>query len=123
PTTWDLNGFLVALRTWEAAPGSRSTIEVFRSRNMWNVAVTIRGKEKLATELGELPALRFDAHTFRLNRDGTKDPGADERDFSLWIGDDAGRVPLQINARTDYGDVKMQIVEYVPGNGEPLRRE
>jgi hypothetical protein len=123
PTTWDLNAFLVALRTWEGPPGSRSKIEVFRSARMWTVEVTIRGKEKLVTELGELPALRFDAHTFRLNRDGTKDAESDERDFSLWISDDAGRVPLQINARTDYGDVKMQIVEYVPGNGEPLRRD
>lgn len=122
-TTWDLNAFLIAMRTWEGPPGSRAEVEVFRSRNMWKVEVTIRGKEKLSTELGELPALRFDAHTYRLERDGSKDADSDERDFSLWISDDAGRVPLQINARTDYGDVKMQIVEYVPGNDQPIRRD
>lgn len=121
PESWDYNSFLVAMRAWEGPPGTKEVMEVFRSRFMWNVAVTIKGREKLETELGELPALRLDAHTFKLGRDGNKAPGEDERDFTLWISDDAGRVPLQINARTDYGDVKMQIVEYVAGNGEPLR--
>ena len=122
PVIWDYNSFLVALRSWEGTPGSTEIMEVFRSRYLWSVKVAIHGRESLQTELGELPALRFDAETHRIRRDGTKDTEADERKFSLWISDDAGRVPLQINARTDYGDVKMQIVEYVPGNDEPLRR-
>lgn len=119
---WDYNAFLIAMRSWEGPPGSSAQMQVFRSRNLWSVSVTIRGKEQLTTELGELPTLRFDATTHRIKRDGTKDTEADERKFSLWISDDAGRVPLQINARTDYGEVKMQIVEYVPGNGDPLRK-
>lgn len=122
PTTWDYNAFLVAMRSWEPPAGTRLAMEVFRSQYMWNVAVTAHGKTRLETELGELPALRFDGHTFKVARDGSKFPDTDERDFSLWISDDAGRVPLQINARTDYGDVKMQIVDYAPGNGEPLRK-
>jgi len=121
PETWDLNGFLVALRSWEGAPGSKQSLEVFRSRWLWKMDVTIKGKTKLDTELGELPALRFDAHVVKLDRAGGKYPDTDERDFSLWVSDDAGRVPLQIKARTDYGDVLMKIVDYQAGNGEPLR--
>jgi hypothetical protein len=121
PVIWDYNSFLIAMRSWEGPPGSKEAMEVFRSRNLWHVTVTIRGRERLTTALGELPALRFDAETYRVKRDGTKDTEADERKFSLWISDDAGRVPLQINARTDYGDVKMQIVDYQPGNGDPIR--
>lgn len=122
PETWDYNGFLIAMRAWEAPPGTKHPLEVFRSRNLWHIDVTMRGKEKLDTELGELPAVRIDAHTYKLDRDGTKFKNTEERDFSLWISDEAGRVPLQINARTDYGDIKMRIVEYVPGTGEPLRK-
>jgi pyruvate/2-oxoglutarate dehydrogenase complex dihydrolipoamide dehydrogenase (E3) component len=66
-------------------------------------------------------ALLEHAHTYKIDRDGSKFKDTDERDFSLWISDDAGRVPLQINARTDYGDVKMEIVEYTAGTGDPLR--
>ena len=121
PETWDYNAFLIALRAWEAPEGSKIVAEVFRSQFLWNIAITVRGKTKLDTELGQLPALRFDAHTYKLARDGTKFP-ADERDFSIWISDDAGRVPLQTTATTDYGPIKMAIVEYVAGSGEPLRR-
>lgn len=121
PETWDFNSFLVALRAWEGAPGSAANLECFRSRYLWNIDVKIAAKERLVTELGELPALRFDAVTYKLTRDGQRDPASEQRKFSLWISDDEGRVPLQIVARTDYGDVKMQIVEYTPGDGTSLR--
>lgn len=122
PETWDYNAFLVAMRSWEGPPGTKQVMEVFRSRNLWNVTVTIKGKTKLQTELGELPALRFDAHVYKLDRDGSRFKDTDERDFSLWISDEAGRVPLRIDARTDYGDVKMEIVDYNAGTGDPLRK-
>ena len=121
PVAWDYNAFLIALRSWEGPPGSGLTLEVFRSRFMWHVEVTIHGKERLVTELGALPALRIDGKTYKLRRDGTRTPGDSERRFSMWISDDDGRVPLQINAVTDYGDLKMQIVDYQPGNGARLR--
>jgi hypothetical protein len=118
---WDYNSYLVALRAWEAPPGSSVTAEVFRSRFMWSVTMTIAGEEKLVTELGEFPTLRFDAQAHRLERDGTKSPTSEARKFSIWITNDSGRVPVQTVGRTDYGDIKLSIVEYQPGNGERLR--
>lgn len=120
PDTWDYNAFLVALRGWEAPPGSTVTAEVLRSRYLWNVKITVRGRERVVTELGEFPALRFDGHTYRLRRDGSRDTSADEREFSVWISDDADRVPLRTVARTDYGDIEMKLVDYQPGNGQRL---
>jgi hypothetical protein len=122
PDVWDYNAFVVALRGWEAPPKSSITAEVLRSRYLWNVKMTVRGHERVVTPQGEIPALRFDGHTYKLRRDGTKWADSDERDFSVWISDDADRVPLQTVARTDYGDVKMTLVDYTPGNGERLRK-
>ena len=122
PDVWDYNAFLIALRAWDGAPGTTVISEVLRSRFMWHVEMKIHGKEKLVTALGELPALRFDGHTYKLDRDGKRAPDSDERDFSMWISDDDGRVPLQIVAKTDYGDMKMQIVDYTPGTGKRLAR-
>ena len=121
PDVWDYNAFLIALRSWEGAAGSSAKIEVLRSRYLWAMEVKIHGKDKLPTELGELPALQFDAHTFKLTRTGVKDTTSDERDLSIWISDDNDRVPLKLIARTDYGDVKMEIVDYQPGSGQHLR--
>jgi len=124
PEVWDYNAFLVALRAWEQPPGSKVNVEVFRSRYLWNVDMQIRGREKVQTalpDLGEVMALRFDAHLHRLDREGKRDPAADERTLSIWISDDDGRVPLRTTARTDYGDIRMEIVDYSPGSGQRLR--
>jgi hypothetical protein len=121
PVAWDYNAFLLALRAWEAPPGARHTLEVFRSRFLWHAEVTIRGKSKLVTELGELPALQIEGRIYKLQRDGARSPEDAERRFTIWISDDDGRVPLQINADTDYGDLVMQIVDYQPGTGAQLR--
>jgi len=121
PVTWDYNAFLLALRGWEAPPGAQLALEVFRSRYLWHVEVTVRGKEKLVTDLGELPALRIEGRTYKLKRDGSRTADDAERRFTMWISDDDGRVPLEIKAVTDYGDIRMQIVDYQPGNGTRLR--
>ena len=122
PEIWDYNAFLVALRSWDAPAGTSLVTEVLRSRFLWHVQVTVRGKTKLVTELGTMPALRIDGHTYKLDRNDQKLAGDDERDFSIWISAEAGRVPLEVTARTDYGDIKMQITDYQAGTGEPLRK-
>jgi hypothetical protein len=121
PTVWDYNGFLLALRSWEGPPGAALSVEVFRSRYLWHAELTIRGKDKLVTELGGLPALRIDGRTYKLDRKDQRDRGSEERVFSMWISDDDGRVPLEIKATTDYGDLRMRIVDYQPGSGPRLR--
>ncbi len=119
---WDYNAFLVALRGWETAPGATLIAEVLRSRYLWHVQISVRGKEKVTTEYASLTALRFDGHAYKVDRNGVKAVGDDERDFSIWISDDDGRVPLQVVARTDYGDMKMQLVDYQPGSGQRIKK-
>lgn len=124
PEVWDYNAFLVALRAWEQPPGTRISVEVFRSRFLWNIDMQVRAREKIKTELpdlGEVMALRLDAKLYRLDREGKRDPASDERNLSIWISDDDGRVPLRTVARTDYGDIRMDIVDYSPGTGQRLR--
>lgn len=121
PDVWDYNAFLVALRAWEAPAGATISTEVFRSRFLWKIDVTVHGETRLVTDLGELPALRFDGHAVKLARDGSKFPNTEERDFSIWISHEGDRVPLKTTAKTDYGDIEMMIVDYQPGTGERIR--
>ncbi len=121
PEIWDYNAMMIALRAWEAKKGTTATVEVMRGRYLWHVTVTVRGEEQVVTELGDFPALRFDGLSYKLRRDGTRMGDSAERNFSLWISNDDGRVPLQNVAQSDYGDIKMTIVDYQPGNGSRLR--
>jgi hypothetical protein len=122
PDVWDYNAFLIALRIWDAPIGSTVSAEVLRSRYMWHVDMKVAGKDNLVTAVGDFPALRLDGHTYKVDRNNKKFADSDERDFSIWISDDDGRVPLQTVAKTDYGDIKMEITEYSPGTGQRLRQ-
>jgi hypothetical protein len=105
---WDMNSFFLVLRGWQGEVGSKITSDVVRSR--------LVGKDSQVTAMGKLPTLRFNGVARKLERDG-KEVLGDDRNFSLWITDDADRVPVTIVAKTDYGDVRMEIVEYSPGTG------
>ena len=37
------------------------------------------------------------------------------RTFSVWLSDDADRVPLRVVGHTELGDVTMELVEYTRG--------
>lgn len=111
----DLNSFLVFLRGWEGEQGAHLDADVVRSRYVWRVRVTVGGFDNLSTVLGNLPVARYEGEAVRLVRDGTIDPASDVRRFSIWLTDDADRVPVKLVANTDYGDVKMELLSYRPG--------
>jgi Protein of unknown function (DUF3108) len=109
----DLLTLLMQLRSWEK-PGKR-TVEAVRSRYIWRTEIRLAGRETVKTELGNLPALRFEAESRRINRNGTYDQSVEPRKLEIWISDDADRVPIKIVAPTEYGQVVMSIAEYTPG--------
>ena len=120
---WDYNSFLLAARSWEGEKGSTATLEVFRSRYLWKMTITRGGKGMLVTELGELPVLRFDAVTTKIDRQGHRWADQEDRTFTLWISDDNDRVPLKLDATSDFGSISMSIVAYEPGSGTRLRTQ
>ncbi len=119
-TPIDILTFLVSCRAWDGKPGERRSLEVVRSRYMWRTAATLAERTTLVTALGELPAVRFTAVTSRLNRDGSDDTSIEPREFELWVSDDADRVPLAMVAESDYGNIRLDIVEYAGGKSPNL---
>jgi hypothetical protein len=109
----DLLSLLIQLRAWDK-PG-RASFVTLRSSHLWRTDVRTAGRESLKTELGNLPALRFELDSRRMNRDGSFDRNTEPRHLVIWISDDADRVPLKLVAPTDYGMIEMAIAEYVPG--------
>jgi hypothetical protein len=111
----DLNSYLVLVRGWDPAVGTRVSVDVMRSRYVWRTQVTAAAYETVVTELGDMPCLRLDGISRRLRRDGTIDPRIESRRYSMWISDDADRVPVLLVAHTDYGDVRMELIDYRAG--------
>lgn len=109
---YDVPSMLVFVRSWTAAAGTRKTVDVMRSRTAWRVDFTVGPSEGVTTALGDLQAVRYDGEGVRILRDGSPDPASDRRKFSMWISDDADRVPVRLVAHTDYGDIRMDLVDY-----------
>ena len=116
----DFQTFFLILRGWDAPVGATLTSDVLRSRYIWRTQLVVGGYENIETDLGQLPAVRFDGVSRRLTRQGEIDPKKGDRHYSIWVSDDADRVPLRLVAKTDYGDIKMEIIDYVAGKGKRL---
>jgi len=116
----DFQTFFLVLRGWDAPVGATMTSDVLRSRFIWRTQLAVGGYENIETELGPLPAVRFDGVSRRLTRQGEIDPKMGDRHYSIWVSDDADRVPLKLVAKTDYGDIKMEIIDYAAGKGKRL---
>ncbi|HEY4055922.1 MAG TPA: DUF3108 domain-containing protein [Kofleriaceae bacterium] len=112
----EMLGVLLQLRAWEGKKGDQRTFEAMRSKFMWRLQATIAGRESLSTALGELPTVKVEAITRRLMRDGSIDKGTEPRKFTVWVSDDADRVPLLMIAETDHGDVRLEIADYTAGS-------
>jgi hypothetical protein len=118
---WDVPSILMYLRGWEAEVGAKLTTQVVRSRYVWRGQFRVAKRESRVTELGRLPTVRIDGIARRLLRDGTWEPDGVVRELSVWITDDADRVPVLVVGHTDFGEVKMELVAYRPGHAANLR--
>jgi len=117
-TVHDAISAMVQLRAWRAAPGTRRTVFVVGGRRLWRIDVTYAGPEAIGSALGNRRAIRFTGESYRARRDFTLEAQQPTRTFTVWLSDDADRVPLKVVARTELGDVVMDLTEY-SRSGEP----
>jgi hypothetical protein len=122
-SAYDLTTSLMAMRGWQASQGDRVKLVVLRSSLFWETHVQYQGADSAKIALGRFPAVRIDGISRRILRSGALEDGKEARHFSIWLSDDARRVPLLIAARTDLGDVRMELVEYESPDGTLIAAE
>jgi hypothetical protein len=111
-TVHDAHSAMAAMRIWPAELGTARTLWVLGGRRIWKADIRVVGRAILGTALGNQAALRFDGTSTRARPDLTMEPGRPPRTFSVWVSDDADRVPLRIVAHTELGDVTIDLVAY-----------
>jgi Protein of unknown function (DUF3108) len=112
-TVHDTHSAMAQMRGWRATPGATRTVFVVGGRRLWRVDMRFVGAETIGTALGNRRAIHLDGSSYRARAnfaiEGGKDP---TRTFSVWLSDDADRVPLKMSAHTELGDVTMDLTEY-----------
>ena len=94
----DIHSAIALLRGWHSTPGERATVEVGLAGGHFEITVWDAGHELLAS--ANKPAVRYDGRA------------ADRFPISIWLSDDAARVPLAFRADTKIGAVTVQLASY-----------
>jgi hypothetical protein len=108
----DAHTAMAAMRTWEGNDGESRRLYVIGGRRIWRTDVTWTGRETIGTKLGNQPSIRLDGISVRVAGTLQPEPGKKPRSFTVWMSDDADRVPLKVIAHTELGDVIIELTGY-----------
>lgn len=108
----DAHSAMAQLRGWRAAPGTARAVWVVGGRRLWKVDVRFVGEATIGTAMGNRKAVVFEGQSFRARRDLIVESDKPSRTFKVWLSDDGDRVPLKVAAKTELGDIAMNLVDY-----------
>jgi hypothetical protein len=111
-TVHDTHSAMAQVRGWRPAVGTVRSVYVVGGRRLWRVDVTYLGGETLGTALGNRRAIKYEGASFRSRPNFTVEGEKPTRTFTVWLSDDADRVPLKVVANTELGDVTVELTDY-----------
>jgi len=102
---YDLQSALLLLRGWRPRLGETGFFYVVLGRRLWRTEVTYAGPQMLQTSRTPRLTHRLDGVSVRLWQPSEIEP----RHFSLWLSEDAERVPLRMVADASFGEVTLTL--------------
>ncbi len=109
---FDAHAVLGRLRAWDPEDGDEQSFFLLSGRRLWRSSMRVGAHETITTAMGRRPAIRIDGVAQRMTRGLGDLKKKKPRNYSVWISDDASRLPLLVMAKTEYGDLRLELVEY-----------
>jgi hypothetical protein len=109
---FDIHAMLGLLRAMEVEEGDEESFFLLSGRRLWRSTFQVGAHETIKTSLGRYPAIRFDGVAQRVNRGLNDLKKKKPRNYSVWLSDDADRLPLLVMATTEYGSLRVELVDY-----------
>jgi Protein of unknown function (DUF3108) len=110
--TYDVLSAIYYLRTRQLAPGQTLELALSDSGQIFHVPIKVGERKRMKTVLGKVQTLRLDVELFGPNRLINDRQGR----MSLWLTDDARRIPVRAHFDTSDGalDIKLKKVVSAP---------
>ena len=108
----DMHSAMAQLRSWRAPVGTTRTVFVIGGKRLWRIDIKYVGLETIGSRVGNRRAVILDGTSYRARRDLAIESDKPARSFRVWLSDDADRVPLKVTAKTELGDIVMDLVDY-----------
>ncbi len=109
---YDGHSVLGVLRAWNPPAGSQSFFFVLAGKRLWSNEVRVVGRERITTKLGSLNASKIEGVAWRLDRRLRRVKKKKSRSYTVWISDDDQRLPIRVVAKTEYGEVKVEMIDH-----------
>jgi hypothetical protein len=111
----DMGGALLLGRSQPLKNGDRLSLAVFPGDWMYLVRAKVEGREKLRWRGEDRPAIRVSLAIDRINKDYSLSPHKKFQTGTVWVSDDALRLPLRIEVKVFIGSVFAELVEVNAG--------
>ena len=114
PGLFDLHSALLYLRSQPLNDRSVYRIVVYPATSAYLTTVTVLGHERASVRAGTYNAIKIDLQLKRLGKKLELEPHRKFRRATIWISDDANRIPLRIEAQIFVGTVfaELQAVRF-----------
>jgi len=112
-TAHDLLSAIYYLRAQPLAPGANLELFISESGHAYHIPVKVVERKKLSTVLGKVPTLRVDIEMF-----GDKGLIRGSGQMSLWLTDDARRIPVRAHISSSMGTLNIALKSATRAAGE-----
>jgi len=109
PNLFDLHSALLYLRSQPLKEHSVYRIVVYPATSAYLATVTVLGREKTSVRAGTYNAIKIDLQLHRLGKNLELEPHRKFRRATVWVSDDANRIPLRIEAQIFIGTVFAEL--------------
>lgn len=115
----DLHSAMLLLRAWRPRLDEAAYFYVVLGRKLWRVDVRAVGPQVIKTQGSPRLTHRVDGVAVRLQQS----PEVGPRRFSVWLSEDAERVPVRMVADASFGELTMTLTDRDVGSGSCTARD
>jgi hypothetical protein len=106
--TYDLASLLYAIRMLDLTQGKMQNFTLIEDGKLYDLTVTVEGREKVGTKMGDFNTVRVSTKAANTNRNG-KDPYK----LNIYLTHDSERLPVLITATPAWGEVRVELISAV----------
>ncbi len=106
----DIHSGLGLMRRWAGEIGKRGTFYAVVGKTLWRLDASVERREEVDAGGRTYAAVRIDGTARRLTKD--LEPSKRVNGWSLWISDEAARLPLKSQLKTRDGVVEADLLSY-----------
>jgi hypothetical protein len=109
PDLFDLFSAMLYLRSQPLKDHSVYRVVVYPATNAYLATVTVIGREKISVHAESYSAIKLDLQLKRIGKHRELEPHRKFRRATIWVSDDAERLPLRIEAQVFVGTVFAEL--------------